>query len=227
MAHPTILAFDTSGPHCATALLTGGQVVAQTHDTMAKGQAEALMDRIAATLADADQTVADLDAIGVGIGPGNFTGIRISVSAARGLAMALGVPAIGVSSFEMMHHASAASAYADALVSVQAPRDQAYVQRFRDGQATGAPRLVDPGDLPSDLVLPRDGIVLGFRADDIAEVLGTAAQNAVLADHARQIACIAAARLSDGVDAKARPSPLYVKPADAAPPKTAAPQIVP
>ena len=92
-----ILAFDTSGPHCAAALLEDGQITAARCEEMAKGQAERLMPLLEEILTEAGRDWRALDRIGVGVGPGNFTGIRISVSAARGLALGLGVPAIGVS----------------------------------------------------------------------------------------------------------------------------------
>ncbi len=67
---------------------------------MARGQAERLIPLLQQVLNDHGAVWNDLDAIGVGVGPGNFTGIRISVSAARGLALGLGKPAIGVSNLE-------------------------------------------------------------------------------------------------------------------------------
>ena len=84
---PLILAFDTSAAHCAAALLSGGQLVGSVHEAMQRGQAESLMGICEALLQQHDVTYRDLTAIGVGVGPGNFTGVRISVSAARGLAL--------------------------------------------------------------------------------------------------------------------------------------------
>ena len=100
--NPTILAFDTSAAHCAAALLRDDAIFGERVDPMAKGQAEHLMPMLLEVLAAGNAELADLDAIAVGIGPGNFTGIRISVSAARGLALALGIPAVSVSTFEVM-----------------------------------------------------------------------------------------------------------------------------
>lgn len=67
---------------------------------MAKGQAERLFPLLEEVLAEAGLSWSDIDAIGVGIGPGNFTGVRISVAAARGLSLSLGIPAVGVPATE-------------------------------------------------------------------------------------------------------------------------------
>src|SRR5690606_26481369 len=102
MPDPLVLGFDTSAAHCAAALLCAGEVRALRHEEMAKGQAERLMPLLEEMLAEAGAGWGDLAALGVGVGPGNFTGIRISVAAARGLALGLGIPAHGVSIFEAL-----------------------------------------------------------------------------------------------------------------------------
>ena len=99
MADPTILAFDTSGPHCAAALLLGGKIVAARFEEMPRGQAERLFPMLDEVMGEVGAVWEELDAIGVGIGPGNFTGIRIAVSAARGLALSLEKPAVSASLF--------------------------------------------------------------------------------------------------------------------------------
>ncbi len=142
-AQPTLLAFDTSGPHIAGAVLHRGGLVAQHFEPMKRGQAENLMPILEGLLAEAGLTWRDLTALGVGTGPGNFTGIRISVAAARGLALALRIPAIGVSSFEMARNAE------DETVLLPAPREMAYAQDFTAGASSGPPRLV-----PRATVLP-------------------------------------------------------------------------
>ncbi|NVO26614.1 tRNA (adenosine(37)-N6)-threonylcarbamoyltransferase complex dimerization subunit type 1 TsaB [Donghicola sp. C2-DW-16] len=120
------LAFDTSAAHCAAALLRGDQLVAARAEEMGRGQAERLMPLIQEVLAEGGCPMSDLDVIGVGVGPGNFTGIRISVSAARGMALALGIPAVGVSTLD----ATALDAERPVRVHVPAPRDQVYEQGF-------------------------------------------------------------------------------------------------
>ncbi len=138
MTATTVLAFDTSGPWCAAALLCNGTIAETRVEDMARGQAERLMRLLEDLLHRADKSWSDLTAIGVGTGPGNFTGIRISVSAARGLAMGLNVPAIGIDGFE----ARAACHPAGTLIGIPAPRDRIYI-------ADPAPRLVAASDHPS------------------------------------------------------------------------------
>ncbi|MEX0329555.1 MAG: tRNA (adenosine(37)-N6)-threonylcarbamoyltransferase complex dimerization subunit type 1 TsaB [Ruegeria sp.] len=120
---PTILAFDTSAAHCAAALLRGTEIVALQSEMMRRGQAERLMPLLEDVLAEAGCGWRDLDAIGVGVGPGNFTGIRISVSAARGLALGLAVPAVGVTGFDALKFLDPTR-----IPAIPAPRDQVYVQ---------------------------------------------------------------------------------------------------
>ncbi|GAB5438017.1 tRNA (adenosine(37)-N6)-threonylcarbamoyltransferase complex dimerization subunit type 1 TsaB [Falsiruegeria mediterranea] len=120
-----ILAFDTSGPFCAAALLRDGDVLVARSEEMKRGQAERLMPLLEEVLAKCGVTWRDLDAVGVGIGPGNFTGIRISVSAARGLALGLGIPAVGVTGFESLE----LSAPDGTLPAIPAPRDHVYIRR--------------------------------------------------------------------------------------------------
>lgn len=132
-----ILAFDTTAAHCAAALLSDDAVLAVRVDPMAKGQAEHLMGMLAAVLAAHALRWSDLTAIGVGTGPGNFTGIRISVAAARGLALGLGIPAIGVNGFD----AATYGLPRPVRIAIHAPRDMAYVQVLGKN-LTDAPTLV-------------------------------------------------------------------------------------
>ena len=136
---PFVLALDTSGPYCAVALLRDGIVLEQAAETMSKGQAERLMGLIQDVLDRHNVTYQDLSAIGVGVGPGNFTGIRIGVSAARGLALGLGIPAYGVNGFEQRGICQPDAPFQ----CVPAPRDQVYLLH------DGSPQLVARTDLPT------------------------------------------------------------------------------
>ncbi|MDC1184131.1 tRNA (adenosine(37)-N6)-threonylcarbamoyltransferase complex dimerization subunit type 1 TsaB, partial [Gammaproteobacteria bacterium] len=80
-SEPTILGFDTSAAHCAAALLKDDKNISTVFTEMQKGQVESLIPILETLLKNNSTTWDNLNAIGVGIGPGNFTGIRISVSA--------------------------------------------------------------------------------------------------------------------------------------------------
>ncbi|EPX81554.1 tRNA (adenosine(37)-N6)-threonylcarbamoyltransferase complex dimerization subunit type 1 TsaB [Litoreibacter arenae] len=220
MADQLTLAFDTSAAHCAAALLLGDTILASRVEEMQKGQAERLMPLLEEVLAEAGRTWRDLDRIGVGIGPGNFTGIRISVSAARGLALSLGIPAIGVSALEAMAFTPAQQG--QTLAVLDARQGNLYAQTFaKDGQALDAPALCASDDIPADA--PRGTLqVVGHEAPTLAARLGAQAVITSGGDIVEAIARIAANREADGI----RPAPLYLRPADAAPPKDPAPVIL-
>lgn len=230
-ADPLILGFDTSGPYCDVALLRGETVLCEKHEPMKRGQAERLMPLVEEVLAEASASWADLDIIGVGVGPGNFTGIRISVSAARGLALALGIPAVGVSMFEVLASVDPelkgrmVRQEPSALVVVQAPRDQVYVQKLKNGQPQETPRLIDPKAPPSELQMPAGMSIVGHSVQEVAQHFQADAYD-IDADHiAARIAELAHRQVSSG-QTIGRPAPLYVKSADAAPPRDPAPVIL-
>ena len=212
-----ILAFDTSAAHCAAALVSGGQVLAHRSEEMARGQAERLFPLLEELLSEAGAGWKDLSRIGVGIGPGNFTGTRISVSAARGLALSLGIPALGVSSFEALAHGLPRPL----IASVDARAGRLYLQRLAD-DAAEPPLLASHDSLPSAWFAP--GVqVVGHAAPQLAALLGGQPVPAA-APLAQAIAAIAGARAPERA---ARPAPLYLRPADAAPPRDGAPVILP
>ena len=187
---PIVLAFDTSAALCAAALLLGDKLVTRVDD-MAKGQAEHLMPMLEEMLVAQSLAWSDLHGIGVGVGPGNFTGIRIALSAARGLALGLGKPAIGVNGFE----ARLFGEDRPFTATIPAPRNQSYVQDFHDEGAS----------FPIQIAAP-------------------AGPQRSTSDLINAVARIAALRLGD---APVRPAPLYIRSADAAPPRDPAPVLLP
>lgn len=202
-----ILAFDTSAAHCAAALLSDGQVLGERVEAMARGQAERLVPLLEEVLAEGHASWSDLTALGVGVGPGNFTGIRIGVSAARGLALGLGVPAVGVEAFEAL----ALGTQGPVLASVPGPSEQVWLGGSLSALAAG-PELVRPLDVRPDLAEP--GLIcIGAHAGTVADVLDAEAR-APAEPIAVGIARIAAARF-DTVEAA--PRPLYLRPPNAAP----------
>ena len=134
MSDPVILAFDTSAAHCAAALLSGDRIIAAHAEDMGRGQAERLVPMLEDVLQGQNLAWSELDAIGVGIGPGNFTGIRISVSLARGLALGLSIPAYGIDGFQARREANKSAV----AVTIPGPRGQVYA--WANGQK---PELMD------------------------------------------------------------------------------------
>lgn len=195
-----ILAFDTSGAHCDACLMDAAatSVLAYAHESMTKGQAERLFPMIEDMLTSNGWTWSDLTQIAVGVGPGNFTGIRIAVSAARGLAMSLGIPASGVSSFEAL----ALGQDAPCRAVVGGGLNTVYWQGF--GTEDSAVHMGEREAVPTDLPL------LG--------VMGN------LPSHFGH--CEALARIAAAGGGTMPPKPLYVRPADAAPPRDTAPVLL-
>lgn len=222
-----ILAFDTSGPWCAVSLHLDGSIVGSVQEEMAKGQAERLMPLIEGAMAQEGIVFDELDAIAVGVGPGNFTGIRIGVAAARGLALGLGVPAIGVSAFQSAEGPPFSKA--PVLVCRKGPRDTHYVQVLQNGIPLSVPKQVDFATE-----------TLGWieNPEQISDILGPAQAAQAMSeltghdydwsdsetDPAPSIAKAAAYLMACGRHAK--PAPLYVKPPDAAPPREKPPVIL-
>ena len=126
-----ILAIDTALDACAAAVLDTGtsKLIAVESQAMKRGHAEALMPLIGRVMQQASLPFAALDRIAVTTGPGSFTGLRVGLSAARGLALAAGKPAVGLTTL---------SAYAAPIVSdsgeepvisaIDARHDQVYFQ---------------------------------------------------------------------------------------------------
>lgn len=218
---PKVLAFDTSGPFIAIGTSTESYSGGEVHD-LARGQAERLLPLLETRLAALGWAWSDIDAIGVCVGPGNFTGIRIAVAAARGLALGLGIPAIGVTAFEVA--ATGEAGLFNTAISLPAPKNQAYLQVFQDGAAKGPPRLIDPASPPSDLPLRPNALVEGHRASEIAVPFGARAEETSFAPRPALLAELAEAKFEAG--ASGRPAPLYVRPADAAPSRREAPKII-
>lgn len=222
-----VLAFDTSGPWIIAGTHCTNPEVTDTVEEMERGQAERLMPLLEEHLARAGLDWRDLGAIAVGTGPGNFTGVRIAVAAARGLALGLGIPAVGLSQFEMLQDTR--SYTTRVLVSLPAPRGQAYVQPFLNARPLGPPRLLTPGERAADLEA-HFLCVIGYEAQAIAAGLGATHDDVPWQrwnplEAAKTMAVIV--RYGYCGASPDRPAPLYVRPADAAPPSDPPPVILP
>jgi tRNA threonylcarbamoyladenosine biosynthesis protein TsaB len=224
---PTLLAIDTATDACSVAVLAGGAVAAHRSAHMARGHAEALMPMGLETLAAAGLGFADLDAVGVTVGPGAFTGLRIGLSAARGIGLAAGIPVLGATTLEVVANGVPEDERAGASIVavIESKRADLYVQAFGPDLAPlGEPASLLPEALAD--TLPAGRIVLaGDGAGRAAQAL-TASNGAdrislsAAGPHpdARVLAALIAARLAEmdgGAGELAAPEPLYLRPPDA------------
>jgi tRNA threonylcarbamoyladenosine biosynthesis protein TsaB len=118
-----ILVIDTATAACSVALVDGDKVVDERHERVGRGHAERLVPMIEAMLAGRRPS-----AILVDCGPGSFTGIRVGLAAAHGLAIGWGVPLAGYSSMAVV--AAAAQAAGEIAVALEGGHGQLFVQTF-------------------------------------------------------------------------------------------------
>jgi tRNA threonylcarbamoyl adenosine modification protein YeaZ len=197
-----VLAIDTALEACSAAVLDTeqGGISARESLPMVRGHAEALLPLIARVMDSAGLEFAALDRIAVTTGPGSFTGLRVGIAAARGVALAAGKPAVGLST--LVAYAApliAADDTVPVVAVIDARHDHVYLQVFGPGgrtvvtprvaslrealraAATGAPRLIGTAAemlaaaWPADQRAPR--LVEARRAPDVDWVarLGAAA----------------------------------------------------
>jgi len=139
MTLPITLAIDTAAPRLQLALLLADGRCDPWVEDAATGHAEILFDRLAGLLARNGVGYADLGRVAVTTGPGSFTGLRIGLSAARGLGLARGLPVLGIPSLLALSLGAAGPV----AVLLDARRGEAYFQAFSGpGMPLGVPRLL-------------------------------------------------------------------------------------
>ena len=217
----TLLAMDTTLGACSAAVVADGGVLARRWAAMARGHAEALMPMIDAAMDEAGVRRRALDGVAVTVGPGTFTGVRVGLAAARGLALALDRPLCGLSTLEALAAAAALGPAppATVLAAIDARRGQLYVQSFRVGASDGC--LLDPLDAPRAIAVDdasRAGLLDSVGAGGAcvgtgaALIAGAPDVRAELPD-AAVIGCYAQLLADDRW--RARAAPLYVRAPDA------------
>ncbi len=141
-----VLAIDTALEACSAAILDTETAAITAHETrpMLRGHAEALTPLIARVLKRAMLTFSEIDRIAVTTGPGSFTGLRVGIAAARGLALASGKPAVGLSTLAAFAAPLIAADDTLPVVAViDARHDHVYCQVFGpNGRTIVTARLV-------------------------------------------------------------------------------------
>lgn len=221
-----ILSFDTATSACSAAVWEDGRIAARRFEPMSRGQSERLMPMVREVLSEAGTDFADLDLLAVTTGPGAFTGLRIGLAAARGMALAGDLACFGVTTLDAV--AAGVSEHerqkANVLVVLDSKRAEVYAQAFRsDLRPLSEPKALMPADLAA---LTENGegygervLVAGDGAGQAVEALKDKGIEVVLSTapgvpDAATVAAIAAERWSP--DQPAEPlRPLYLRPPDA------------
>lgn len=137
---PILLAIDTSGPRLQLAVMIDGKTDILVEE-IARGHAEIIFDRIATLLRRNKLGYENLDSIVVTTGPGSFTGLRVGLSTAKGLGLALDIPIVGIPT--LTAHSLSADSSAKIAVLVDARREEAYFELFSTpGRSQNAPSVL-------------------------------------------------------------------------------------
>lgn len=215
-----LLGFDTATRACAAALWAGGGIAAHRRIEAAERHAEALVPLLREVAAEGGAALDAVDAFAVTVGPGSFTGIRIGLATARGLALAAGRPLIGLTTLEVLA-AGVPERMREGpiLAALDARRSRLYAQLFdRAGRPLDAPFAAAAEALP--------GLLGGRIARGPLIVVGTGSQAAMAAlppamearaapgpgsPDARVLVRLAAARAGGAAPTDASPRPLYLR----------------
>jgi tRNA threonylcarbamoyl adenosine modification protein YeaZ len=154
-----ILALDTSLDACSVALYdsAGASMLAYETEVIGKGHAERLMAMMTAVMAEAGVAFSAVARIGVTVGPGSFTGIRVGLAAARGLSLASGIPVVGISTLDAI--APDAPGDEPALVVLDARRGEVYAALYdRSRRLVSPPALLTLADAATVAIAAQAGL---------------------------------------------------------------------
>ncbi|HJN25798.1 MAG TPA: tRNA (adenosine(37)-N6)-threonylcarbamoyltransferase complex dimerization subunit type 1 TsaB [Rhodospirillales bacterium] len=218
-----ILAMDTATSACSVALWQDGDITHHRFEAMMRGQAEALAPMIADVLKSANVESEELDLLAVTVGPGAFTGLRIGLATARGMALAANIPCLGLTTTEVLAHAIGEDQFPNGslLVALDSKRSDIYVQAFALNRApAGDAEAIEPAnlgqwlqDIPGPVHVVGDAATLAVAALKETSIEAHAPEANDVPD-ATVIAALAAARWSPDAPPPT-PSPLYIRPPDA------------
>jgi tRNA threonylcarbamoyladenosine biosynthesis protein TsaB len=131
-----LLAIDTATEACSAALMIDGRVE-ERYEVAGRSHTEKLPPMVVELLSGAGLKVAQLDGIACGIGPGSFAGVRIGVGFVKGMALAAGVPVLGITSLEMLAIPAFRAGATQVIAAIDARMSEVYVGAFvraEDGQ---------------------------------------------------------------------------------------------
>ena len=215
-----VLAIDTALEACSAAVLDTEQgKVASESLPMVRGHAEALIPLIGRVMQQADMPFDALDRIAVTTGPGSFTGLRVGIAAARGIALAAGKPAFGLTT--LAAYAAPYLAEDDktgVVVAIDARHQHVYLQVFGPGgHVVAAPRIASIADAVQAAANGPFRIV-GTGADMLANAWAPHLPLPLLVDNRRAPDIVWVGRLAvAATETAGGPKPLYLRAPDAQP----------
>lgn len=180
------------------------------------------MPMVVEVMAETGVAFPDVDLVAVTVGPGSFTGLRIGLAAARGMALAAGLPCLGITTLEAVAESIDRRRQADRMVlaALDSKRGDIFAQAFAAvDRPLGPPVAVSVDDLPR-LIPAGPVVVVGSAAEKAVRVLTDAGRQAVAAAAAVPVAsavAVIAARHRRGAKPERPPSPLYLRPPDTGP----------
>ena len=205
-----ILGIETSSRRGSVALVEDGRLVAAHSHERPNAHAEELLPMLTRVLEEADWSRTSLDRIGVGVGPGSFTGVRVGIALAQGISLGLGIPALGVGSLRSMARG----------VPAEVPGARFSLLDARRGEVFGAVYAEDGAEVVAPCALARDSALAQLvQTAEVASrvVIGEAAEAATYRamdtelPHAHWTAVLAGEAPEDGP----RAEPMYVREPDA------------
>ena len=205
-----VLALDTSGVDCSACVYDSAsdRVLGEVCEMIGKGHAERLMAVIDGALQQAQLPLQKVERIAVTIGPGSFTGIRVGVAAARGLALSLGIEAVGISTLFILAHMAPSKAM-PVLAAMDAKRGEIYLQRFSaTPEPLGAAEMVSLDEFRT-LASSGEWQVTGSA--------GPLLSDAEAVTETDRFSISVAAMLGAEAKAAGKPTPLYLRGPDAKP----------
>ncbi len=169
---PLILALDASTTVASVALFDGERVLSETTWLAGREHSTQLLEEVSRSLERLGRTPADITGIGVACGPGSFTGVRVAISVAKGLAAGLRLPVWGVGTLDVLAHAVEPT-QASVWAVLDAGRGRLAVARYVGGSVVDGPRNVSFEELAAAVQSP--ATVIGELGPDARAALETRA----------------------------------------------------
>lgn len=202
MTKSLVLVLDTSSSYCSIGLANQTGLINSRVVKACKGHTEVFFPLLIKLLKESRYELSEIEGFGVCTGPGNFTGLRISISAARAFSLSCNKPAIGVSAFEILNDNSRSS-----LVLIEGRGTHFYGQEFSGINKIGVPKILSLDTL-SNFDFQPSLFVIGYKADEVASSIGSRKSYTTTNLDLGKLAALTISRLGKK---NPRPTPLYIK----------------